>query len=124
MPLLTDMPPAHVDGTLYWLGRGGVIVAFNISARAFDVIQLCEQGPNTNDHAFLVELNNTVSLVVADGEAEEMEIWMMDMRLRAWVSEHYRICLRGILTSRPGLQRWCQSTSAAEQGSCSAQGEL
>lgn len=55
-------------------------MAFNISARAFDVIQLCEQGPNTNDHAFLVELNNTVSLVVADGEAEEMEIWMMDMR--------------------------------------------
>lgn len=101
MPV-TDMPPAHVDGTLYWLGRGReqrvlLIVAFHISTRAFDVIQLCEQ-PVINHHrgaaAFLVELNNTLSLVVADGEAEEMEIWMMNIRLRAWVSVH-RICLRG-----------------------------
>nr|CAB3460300.1 unnamed protein product [Digitaria exilis] len=100
MPV-TDMPPAYVDGTLYWLGRGEqrvlVIVAFDISTRAFDVIQLCEQ-PNLNHHhgatTFLVELNNTLSLVVADGEAEEMEIWMMNIRLRAWFSVH-RICLRG-----------------------------
>ncbi|KAF8698512.1 hypothetical protein HU200_035256 [Digitaria exilis] len=101
MPV-TDMPPAHVDGTLYWLGRGEqqrvvLVVAFNISTRAFDVIQLCEP-PNISHHndvaTFLVELNNTLSLVVADGEAEEMEIWMMNMRLNAWVSVH-RLCLRG-----------------------------
>ncbi|KAF8727949.1 hypothetical protein HU200_018520 [Digitaria exilis] len=101
MPV-TDMPPAHVEGTLDWLGRGEqqrvvLIVAFNISTRAFYVIQLCEP-PNISHHhgaaTFLVELNNTLSLVVADGEAEEMEIWMMNMRLKTWVSVH-RLCLRG-----------------------------
>ncbi|TVU42734.1 hypothetical protein EJB05_09155, partial [Eragrostis curvula] len=99
---VTDMPPAHVDGTLYWMGKEQVqaehivIVAFNISTRAFDVIR-CEQ-PNTNHHGsaslFLVELDNTLSLVITNSDAEEMEIWMMDIKLRAWVSVH-RICLRG-----------------------------
>ncbi|TVU42736.1 hypothetical protein EJB05_09157, partial [Eragrostis curvula] len=90
---VTDMPPAHVDGTLYWMGRREqlqteqvAIVGFNISTRAFDVI-LCEQ-PNTNHGRallFLVELDNTLSLVVTNSETEEMEIWMMNnIKLRAW----------------------------------------
>ncbi|KAF8725941.1 hypothetical protein HU200_020515 [Digitaria exilis] len=78
MPV-TDMPPAHVDGTLYWLGRREQRV----------LVILCEQ-PNLNHHhgatTFLVELNNTLSLVVADSEPEEMEIWMMNIRLRAWTA--------------------------------------
>ncbi|KAK3121773.1 hypothetical protein QOZ80_8BG0660770 [Eleusine coracana subsp. coracana] len=90
---VTEMPPAHVDGTLYWMGEQiQVIVAFDISARAFHIIQ-CEQPCRTwnkDDHggAFLVELNNTLSLVLTNREAKEMEIWMMNIELRTWAKVH------------------------------------
>lgn len=95
---VTEMPPAHDDGTLYWMGEQmqAVIVGFNISERTFDILR-CKQPCRNNDHgAFLVELNNTLSLVT-NREAVEMEIWMMNIKLRTWVKMHmvWYIYLRG-----------------------------
>ncbi|CAL5001964.1 unnamed protein product [Urochloa decumbens] len=100
---VTDMPPAHVDGTLYWTAeqassnhrRRLVIVAFDISARTFGSFQYDDQPcPDKKDPAgaFLVELNSTLSLVTTNRQAEEMAIWVM--RGAAWVEAH-RLCLRG-----------------------------
>ncbi|CAL5006075.1 unnamed protein product [Urochloa decumbens] len=103
---VTDMPPAHVDGTLYWTAeqaapassnhrRRLVIVAFDISARTFGSFQCDDQPcPDKKDPAgaFLVELNSTLSLVTTNRQAEEMAIWVM--RGAAWVEAH-RVCLRG-----------------------------
>ncbi|KAL6661550.1 hypothetical protein ACP70R_000934 [Stipagrostis hirtigluma subsp. patula] len=96
---VTDMPPAHVDGTLYWVGETArvIIVAFDIPTRAFDILP-CEQPctNNNNDHQdlLLVELNKKLSLIIMNREAEEMEIWTMHNKQDAWVNAH-RICLRG-----------------------------
>uniref|UniRef100_K3YLF1 F-box domain-containing protein n=1 Tax=Setaria italica TaxID=4555 RepID=K3YLF1_SETIT len=105
MPV-TDMPPAHVDGTLYWMAertqeatassshQGLVIVAFDISARRFDTLR-CDQPRLDDDHgAFLVELNNMLSLVATNRQVEEMVIWVMRGKRGAWVEAH-RVCLRG-----------------------------
>lgn len=106
MPV-TDMPPAHVDGTLYWVGAQAhamaptsssqqriVVVAFDISTRAFSVSAYEQRFLMRNiDHdAFLVELNKKLSLVVMDRDAEEVEIWTMHER-GAWVDAR-RLCLR------------------------------
>ncbi|KAF8772919.1 hypothetical protein HU200_005317 [Digitaria exilis] len=106
MPV-TDMPPAHVDGTLYWVGAQTqamapptscqriAVVAFDIGTRAFGVLaheQRFLTSRNSDHDAFLVELNKKLSLVVMDRDAEEVEIWTMHER-GAWVDAR-RLCLR------------------------------
>ncbi|KAL6838881.1 hypothetical protein ACP4OV_031317 [Aristida adscensionis] len=102
MPV-TDMPPAHVDGTLYWMSRPQmpaaaepherVVVAFDVSARAFAVLP-CEPCRRGHHDAFLVELNGALSLVLANAEEEEMKIWTMNGPGGSWASA-YRIRMLG-----------------------------
>ncbi|PNT61728.1 hypothetical protein BRADI_5g19770v3 [Brachypodium distachyon] len=88
---VSDMPPAHVDGTIYWMSKpmheeARAVVAFEISTRAFRVLP-CEPCLN-NDHddAFVVELTaGTLSVVVVNAEAEEMDIWVMHKHSSSWV---------------------------------------
>ncbi|TVU03893.1 hypothetical protein EJB05_50541, partial [Eragrostis curvula] len=82
MPV-TDMPPAHVDGTLYWMSsepeaeqaRDRFVVAFHILTRAFSVFP-CQPCGGTGD-PFLVELEGALALVLGNGEENVLRIWMM-----------------------------------------------
>ncbi|KAI5010879.1 hypothetical protein ZWY2020_013016 [Hordeum vulgare] len=95
--MVSDMPPAHVDGTLYWMSEPGherVIVALDISTREFNILP-CEPSLKNDRrrHAFLAELKGTLSLVAVDASVGEMVIWtMMRSNMSSWVSA-YKICL-------------------------------
>uniref|UniRef100_A0A0D9ZPY3 F-box domain-containing protein n=1 Tax=Oryza glumipatula TaxID=40148 RepID=A0A0D9ZPY3_9ORYZ len=89
---LSDMPPAHVDGTLYWMSvrtrqQERVVVAFDISSRSFNIVPCEPCLNNTDSDAFLVELDGTLCLVVTNAEADEMEIWAMH-RDGSWVDAY------------------------------------
>jgi F-box interacting protein len=95
---VTDMPPAHVNGVLYWMSEpqpqtdagDRVVVAFDIPTRAFSILPSC----STVDAAdpFLVELQGLLSLVVPNTEEDELQIWMMREH-GTWFSA-YKICLQ------------------------------
>ncbi|XBJ04390.1 hypothetical protein VPH35_023334 [Triticum aestivum] len=83
--MMSDMPPAHVDGTLYWMSdyrHERVIVAFDISARAFSTLP-CE--PSLNN-------DGTLSLVTVNAGMGEMDIWMKPKKDSSWVGV-YKLCL-------------------------------
>jgi F-box interacting protein len=93
---VTDMPPAHVDGKLYWMSEPAherLVLVFDISTRAFGILP-CEpcSGNDNSRHAFLVELNGTLSVVVVSAGTEEMNIWMVSKHNSTWVCA-YKICL-------------------------------
>ena len=97
---VTDMPPAHVEGTLYWMSEPAhdrALVTFDISTREFGMLP-CEPCRNNEGcDAFLVELNKTLSVVVVDAREEEMDIWLMMHKhssSSSWV-DAYRIRLDG-----------------------------
>ncbi|KAF2935581.1 hypothetical protein DAI22_04g242000 [Oryza sativa Japonica Group] len=89
---VTDMPPAHVDGTLYWISepqptaRDRVIVAFDISSREFSVLpcQPCCSERDGGDYPLLVELEGSLSLVVANAEENNLQIWTMQEADGTW----------------------------------------
>ncbi|XBI58499.1 hypothetical protein VPH35_039721 [Triticum aestivum] len=93
--MMSDMPPAHVNGTLYWMSKPRherAIVALDISARAFNILP-CEQSlMNDCRHAFLVELKGMLSLVAVNASSGEMGIRMMPKNVSSWVGA-YKICL-------------------------------
>uniref|UniRef100_A0A453CX79 F-box domain-containing protein n=2 Tax=Aegilops tauschii TaxID=37682 RepID=A0A453CX79_AEGTS len=93
--MVSDMPPAHVDGTLYWTSEPGherVIVALDISTREFNILPCEPSLKNDRRHAFLVELKGMLSLVAVDASAGEMVIWTMPKNMSSWVGA-YKICL-------------------------------
>ncbi|CAM0949614.1 unnamed protein product [Alopecurus aequalis] len=96
---VTDMPPAHVDGVLYWMSepqaasRDRVVVAFEIPTRAFSILP-CQPSSTVHDEfdPFLVELQGVLSLVISNTEEDELHIWMM--RQHATWFNAYKICLQ------------------------------
>ncbi|XBH60076.1 hypothetical protein VPH35_114720 [Triticum aestivum] len=97
---VSAMPPAHISGTLYWLSEQTtrpcderVVVAFDISARAFTTLP-CHPCKKCEHDAFLVELNGMLSLVVADKEADELDVWVMMHRQHGTWGKALKICLR------------------------------
>ncbi|CAM0957884.1 unnamed protein product [Alopecurus aequalis] len=92
---VTDMPPAHVDGTLYWMSAtpDRVIVAFDVPTRAFSIFpcHLPCSDLGGGDHPFLVELEGVLSLVVANVREDELRVWMM--REHGTWSNACNICL-------------------------------
>ncbi|KAJ1257210.1 hypothetical protein BS78_K179100 [Paspalum vaginatum] len=78
---VTDMPAAHTQATAS-IRQAIIVVAFDISTWVFSVLE-CEKPLLNNNHRhymLLAELNEKLSLVVADRDAEEMEIWTMHER--------------------------------------------
>ncbi|CAM0903113.1 unnamed protein product [Alopecurus aequalis] len=66
---VTDMPPAHVDGVLYWMSEpqedagDRVVVAFDIPTRAFSVLP-CHLCSTVDADPFLMELEGEDTVVV------------------------------------------------------------
>ncbi|RCV35154.1 hypothetical protein SEVIR_7G228800v4 [Setaria viridis] len=99
MPV-TDMPPAHVDGTLYWMSEPELeaaagdrfVVAFDISARVFTVFPCQPCNGRSISNPFVVELEGVLSVVVADAEENTLRIWMMREHGASWANS-YNVCL-------------------------------
>ena len=83
---VSDMPPAYLAGVLYWMSdpRLGecderAIVSFDITTREFVVIPcpscIAMWNNGSASNAFVVELEGTLCAVLADPDAEELNIW-------------------------------------------------
>ncbi|KAL6610587.1 hypothetical protein ACP70R_040556 [Stipagrostis hirtigluma subsp. patula] len=99
---VNDMPPAYLDGMLYWMSEPRLgeshkraIISFNIATKIFDVIPCpsCVEIWNERNpcHAFVVELDGLLCAVLADPVADEFDIWMW--KLGRW-NRAYTICLK------------------------------
>jgi hypothetical protein len=77
---VTDMPPALVDGTLYWMSEPEAeagdrfVVAYDIPARGFTVLPCLGTG---DGDPFLVELDGALALVLANDVENVLRMWMM-----------------------------------------------
>uniref|UniRef100_A0A0E0L4R4 F-box domain-containing protein n=1 Tax=Oryza punctata TaxID=4537 RepID=A0A0E0L4R4_ORYPU len=89
---VNDMPPASLDGVLYWMSepRFGwsyeqAIVSFDVSAKIFDVIPcpscIAMWDDESRCHAFVVELQGMSCAVLSDPVADELDIWKWDHSL-------------------------------------------
>ncbi|KAF8651749.1 hypothetical protein HU200_063265 [Digitaria exilis] len=91
---VTSMPPAHVDGTLYWMSSepedgDRFVVAFDIPARVFSLLpcQPCNGGAGSSSDPFLVELEGALSVFVAHVEEDMLRIWRM-LEHGSWVNSY------------------------------------
>uniref|UniRef100_A0A453JK65 F-box domain-containing protein n=1 Tax=Aegilops tauschii subsp. strangulata TaxID=200361 RepID=A0A453JK65_AEGTS len=86
---VNDMPPAYVEGMLYWmseprLGRSceWTIVSFNLATRIFDVVPCPSWFARWNSRnccrAFVVELEGVLCAVLADPVAEKLDVWKLE----------------------------------------------
>jgi hypothetical protein len=97
---VNDMPPAYLEGTLYWMSEPRLgqihnrgIISFNIGTKAFNIIP-CPRCVERNPyHAFVVELEGTLCAVLADPVADNLDIWKWE--LGQW-GRAYTICLKSV----------------------------
>jgi hypothetical protein len=101
---VNDMPPAYLDGMLYWMSEPRLghcykraIVQFDIATRNFGVI-LCPSIISTWNkaspcQAFVVELEGTLCAVLADPVAKELDIWKL-LKNGQW-DRAYKLHLKG-----------------------------
>ncbi|KAJ1263887.1 hypothetical protein BS78_09G220500 [Paspalum vaginatum] len=87
---VNDMPPAYLEGMLYWMSEPRLgesnkrsIISFNIATRIFDVLPCPSRvetwNSNNIDHAFVVELEGVLCAVLADPIVDEMDIWKWEL---------------------------------------------
>ncbi|GJM89633.1 hypothetical protein PR202_ga05841 [Eleusine coracana subsp. coracana] len=99
---VNDMPPAYLDGTLYWMSEprlgqihNRAIVSYNICTMTFGVIPcppcIATWNSRSTCQAFVVELEGVLCAVLADPIADDLDIWKWE--LGQW-SRAYRICLK------------------------------
>ncbi|KAF7109800.1 hypothetical protein CFC21_110002 [Triticum aestivum] len=99
-----DMPPAYVDGVLYWMSDPSLcptnkqaLVSFDIATEEFDVIpcpsHISEWCNEKRRHGFVVELHGMLCVVLADPMADELEIWIWKLGYDQW-DKAYTICLK------------------------------
>ncbi|CAN6359282.1 unnamed protein product [Urochloa humidicola] len=83
---VSDMQPAYIAGALYWMSdpRLGqnyerAIVSFDIATSTFDVIPcpscIAVWNNRSSSDVFVVELEGTLCAVLANPDAEELNIW-------------------------------------------------
>ncbi|VAI26800.1 unnamed protein product [Triticum turgidum subsp. durum] len=86
---VNDMPPAYVEGMLYWMSEPRLgpscewnIVSFNLATRIFDVVPCPSWFArwNSRNHcrAFVVELEGVLCAVLADPMAEKLDVWKLE----------------------------------------------
>uniref|UniRef100_A0ACD5X2A3 Uncharacterized protein n=1 Tax=Avena sativa TaxID=4498 RepID=A0ACD5X2A3_AVESA len=111
---LNGMPPAYLSGVLYWMSEPRLgqsykraIVSFDIARQTFSIIPCPPCIAMWNDtspcQAFVVELEGTLCVVLADPVAEELDIWKLEHD--GW-DRAYKVYLEG------WLGYWCYSLGA------------
>uniref|UniRef100_A0A0D9V2I9 F-box domain-containing protein n=1 Tax=Leersia perrieri TaxID=77586 RepID=A0A0D9V2I9_9ORYZ len=83
---VNDMPPASLDGVLYWMSEPRLgwtyeraIVSFDVTAKIFNVIPcpscIAMWDSKSRCHAFVVELQGMLCAVLSNSVADELDIW-------------------------------------------------
>jgi hypothetical protein len=86
---LNGMPPAYLSGILYWMSEPRLgqsykraIVSFDIAMRTFSIIPcppcIAMWSDTSPCQAFVVELEGTLCVVLADPVAGELDIWKLE----------------------------------------------
>ncbi|CAL4968232.1 unnamed protein product [Urochloa decumbens] len=89
---VNNMPPAHVEGVLYWMSdpllgprSEYAIVSFDIARERFDDVISCPPDINVANwssqsawHLYVVELEGKLCVVLADMKADELVIWKLE----------------------------------------------
>ncbi|KAM0870976.1 hypothetical protein ACQ4PT_039670 [Festuca glaucescens] len=86
---LNAMPPAYLSGVLYWMSEPRLgqsykraVVSFDIPTQTFSIIPCPPCIAMWNDaspcQAFVVELEGTLCVVLADPVADELDIWKLE----------------------------------------------
>ncbi|KAM0865606.1 hypothetical protein ACQ4PT_043154 [Festuca glaucescens] len=86
---LNAMPPAYLSGVLYWMSEPRLgqsykraVVSFDIPTQMFSIIPCPPCIAMWNDaspcQAFVVELEGTLCVVLADPVADELDIWKLE----------------------------------------------
>uniref|UniRef100_A0ACD6AGB4 Uncharacterized protein n=1 Tax=Avena sativa TaxID=4498 RepID=A0ACD6AGB4_AVESA len=99
---VTEMPPAYVEGVLYWmseprLGRSHrrAIVSFDIARNRFDVIPcppcIAMWNSTSSCRAYVVELEGVLCAILADPVANSLDVWKLEHG--QW-GRSYSICLK------------------------------
>ncbi|CAM0953999.1 unnamed protein product [Alopecurus aequalis] len=85
---VNDMPPAYLDGMMYWMSEPRLgqsyeqaIISFDISTNAFGVIPcppcIAMWNSRCHWHAFVVELEGVLCAVLADPTMNSLDIWKL-----------------------------------------------
>jgi F-box interacting protein len=86
---VNDMPPAYLDGMLYWMSEPRLgeshewaVISFDIITKKFDVIP-CPSWFRTwhsrnRCRAFVVELAGALCVVLADPVADSLDVWKLE----------------------------------------------
>uniref|UniRef100_A0ACD5UHP0 Uncharacterized protein n=1 Tax=Avena sativa TaxID=4498 RepID=A0ACD5UHP0_AVESA len=99
---VNEMPPAYVEGVLYWmseprLGRSHrrAIVSFDIARNRFDVIPcppcIAMWNSTSSCRAYAVELEGVLCAILADPVANSLVVWKLEHG--QW-GKSYSICLK------------------------------
>ncbi|VAH82021.1 uncharacterized protein LOC119277673 [Triticum dicoccoides] len=86
---VNDMPPAYVEGMLYWMSEPRLgqccewaIVSFNLAKRTFDVVPcpswFARWNSRNSCRAFVVELEGVLCAVLADPVADILDVWKLE----------------------------------------------
>lgn len=86
---VNDMPPAYVEGVLYWMNEPRLgqscewaIVSFSLATSTFDVVPCPSWFARWNSrnrcHAFVVELEGVLCAVLADPVADKLDVWKLE----------------------------------------------
>ncbi|XP_047094776.1 uncharacterized protein LOC124707156 isoform X2 [Lolium rigidum] len=85
---MNDMPPAYLEGMLYWMSEPRLgqkyeraIISFDIATNAFGVIPcppcIAVWNGRCHQHAFVVELEGVLCAVLADPVGNNLDIWKL-----------------------------------------------
>jgi hypothetical protein len=99
---VNEMPPAYVEGLLYWMSeprlgrsRKRAIVSFDIARNKFDVIPcppcIAMSNSTSSYHAHVVELEGVLCAILADPVANSLDVWKLEHD--QW-GRPYSICLK------------------------------
>ncbi|CAM0953991.1 unnamed protein product [Alopecurus aequalis] len=85
---VNDMPPAYVDGTMYWMSEPRLgqsyeraIISFDIATNAFGVVPfppcIAMWNSTSHCHAYVVELEGVLCAILADPIVNSLDIWKL-----------------------------------------------
>lgn len=86
---VNDMPPAYLEGMLYWMSEPRLgqsyeraIISFDIATNAFGVVPcppcIAMWNSTSHCHAFVVELEGVLCAVLADPTGNYLDIWKLN----------------------------------------------
>ena len=86
---VNDMPPAYLDGVLYWMSEPRLgqswewaVVSFDITTKMFQVIPcpswFARWHSRNHCRAFVVELAGVLCAVLADPAADTLDVWKLE----------------------------------------------